>query len=298
MRYGGHETFTIREGWLSKALTLLKSNPDLFFNKVKLANALGVGVNMGKSIEHWLLATKLVTKIPLQEARTLNEKYRVTEIGKIIREHDPFMTLEETWWLLHINMVQNPEYSATWDWFFNDFAELKFDKSRIIQNILAKEKTQSSRPPSQNTIERDVSCFLNTYAQTIPRGIKDPEEEYICPFTELQLMIHQKNSGSYEFNRKPRKLRPEIFLYSLNTILGNEAKPHDVTLSWMNKQRSGPLYTLCLTSEGLFDLALESQNILDKKYNYSIRSLAGDRQIVYTNPGNDKLLSRMYKELA
>lgn len=111
-------------------------------------------------------------------------------------------------------------------------------------------------------------------------------------------MIHQKNSGSYEFNRKPRKLRPEIFLYSLNTILGNEAKPHDVTLSWMNKQRSGPLYTLCLTSEGLFDLALESQNILDKKYNYSIRSLAGDRQIVYTNPGNDKLLSRMYKELA
>lgn len=140
MRYGGHETFTIREGWLSKALTLLKSNPDLFFNKVKLANALGVGVNMGKSIEHWLLATKLVTKIPLQEARTLNEKYRVTEIGKIIREHDPFMTLEETWWLLHINMVQNPEYSATWDWFFNDFAELKFDKSRIIQNILAKEK--------------------------------------------------------------------------------------------------------------------------------------------------------------
>lgn len=300
MRYGGHETFTIREGWLSKALTLLEKDPGKFFDKVDLANALGVGVNMGKSIEHWLLATKLVTKIPLQEIRKekKEKKYNLTELGSIIHEHDPYMTLEETWWLLHINMVQNPEYSATWDWFFNDFTELKFDKSRIIQKIMAKEKTLSSRPPSQNTIERDVSCFLNTYAQTIPRGIKDPEEEYVCPFTELQLMIHQKNSGSYELNRKPRKLRPEIFLYSLNTLLGDEIKPHDVTLSWLSKQRSGPIQTLCLTSEGLFDLALESQNTLEKQYNYSIRSLAGDRQIVYTNPGNSELLSTMYEELA
>lgn len=298
MRYGGHQTFTIREGWLSKALTLLKKAPENFFNKVVLANSLGVGVNMGKSIEHWLLATKLVTKIPLQEARVLEVKYKITELGNIIHEHDPFMTLEETWWLLHINMVQNPTYSATWDYFFNDFTELKFDKTQIIQKIHVKEKTQSNRPPSQNTLERDVSCFLNTYAQTIPRGVKDPEEDYICPFTELQLMVHQKNSGLYELNRKPKRLRPEIFLYSMNTLLGNEIKPHDVTLSWMNKQRSGPLQTLSLTSEGLFDLALECQSKLDKIYSYSIRSLAGDRQIVYTNPGNSVLLSKMYKELA
>ena len=80
MRYGGHETFTIREGWLSKALTLLQDEPKVFFDKVELANALGVGVNMGKSIEHWLLATKLVTKIPLQEAREEKKKYNLTDL--------------------------------------------------------------------------------------------------------------------------------------------------------------------------------------------------------------------------
>ena len=48
-------------GWLSKALTLLR-RAEYSLIKVELANALG-GVNM-KSIEHWLLAAKLVTKIP------------------------------------------------------------------------------------------------------------------------------------------------------------------------------------------------------------------------------------------
>ena len=298
MRYGGHETFTIREGWLSKALTLLQDEPKVFFDKVELANALGVGVNMGKSIEHWLLATKLVTKIPLQEAREEKKKYNLTDLGLLIHKYDPYMTLEESWWLLHINMVRNPEYAATWDWFFNEFTDLKFDKLKIIHKLLSKEEAQTGRAPSQNTLDRDVSCFLNTYAQTIPRGVKDPEEEYVCPFVELQLMTHQKKSGTYELNRRSRRLRPEIFLYTLNLLLGDEKKSYAATLTWLSKERSGPLQALCLTSEGLFDLAMESQGALRKPYNYSIQSLAGDRQIVYTNPGNTVLLSKMYEELA
>jgi hypothetical protein len=297
MRFGGHETFTLREGWLVKGLNLLLDNPKAFFDKNDLANALGVGVNMGKSIEHWLLATKLVTKNPLQTAREKGIKYELTELAQVIHKHDPFMTQEETWWILHMKMIQNPDYAATWDWFFNDYGEMKFDKIRLIKRLMDREKTLFKKMPSRNTIERDISCFLNTYAQPIPREIKDPEEDYGCPFQELRLMNHQKNSGTYELLRRPRKICPELFLYSLSQTNGEIIGSHDFTLSFLSKQRSGPLQAFCLSSEGLFELAMEVEQSA-AQYGYSIRSLAGDRQIVFSNPGTVTLLSNMYKAIA
>ena len=41
MRFGGHETFTIREGWLHKGLKLLTKNPDLLLDEY-VADRLGV----------------------------------------------------------------------------------------------------------------------------------------------------------------------------------------------------------------------------------------------------------------
>lgn len=297
MRFGGHETFTLREGWLVKGINLILQDPKAFFDKNDLANALGVGVNMGKSIEHWLLATKLVIKNPLPIAREKGAKYELTDVAKVIHKYDPYMTQEETWWVLHMNMVQNPDFAATWDWFFNDYGEAKFDKVRLIQKLLEREKASNKKTPSRNTIERDVTCFLNTYAQSIPREIKDPEEDYGSPFQDLQLMNHQKNSGIFELLRRPRKIFPELFIYSLNQTIGDEIGSHDITLSWLTKQRSGPLQTFGLSSEGLFDLAL-SVEPLSRKYNYSVRSLAGDRQIVYSNPGTVQVLTKMYEALA
>jgi hypothetical protein len=296
MRFGGHETFTLREGWLVKGVNLLKTNPSVFFDKNELAYALGVGVNMGRSIEHWLLATKLVTKLPLKEAREKETKYQLTELALLIDECDPYMIQEETWWVLHLNLVQNPEYAATWDWFFNDFGETKFEKPLLIQKLINKEQSTSKKTPSKNTIERDVTCFLSTYAYSVSREVKDPEEDYGSPFQELRLISYQRNSGTYELLRRPRKINPELFLYSLNKIVGEKLGSLDITLSWLNKQRGGPLQIFGLTSEGLFELAVSLESIAEK-YNYSIRTLAGDRQILYTNPGSIELLTKMYEGL-
>lgn len=76
-RFGGHETFCVREGWLPKALGLLKSKTDLFKNPLA-CDHLGVGRNMAKSIDHWLRATCLVKK----ESRDSNPT--ITDLGKLI----------------------------------------------------------------------------------------------------------------------------------------------------------------------------------------------------------------------
>ena len=58
MRFGGHETFAIREGWLHKGLRLLRDHPERLVAE-EAADWLGVGRNMAKAIRHWLVATGL-----------------------------------------------------------------------------------------------------------------------------------------------------------------------------------------------------------------------------------------------
>ena len=56
MKFSGHETFAIREGWLHKGLKLLIEEPELLYDEY-VADWLGVGKNMSRSIRHWLVVT-------------------------------------------------------------------------------------------------------------------------------------------------------------------------------------------------------------------------------------------------
>ena len=117
MRFGGHETFSVREGWLFKGLRMLIEDPDLLGDEF-VADHLGVGRNMAKSIRHWLVATELAYR---GEGRVHNKTpLRVTELGRLVNDHDPYFLEIGTWWALHANLVRNRDDAATWVWFFND----------------------------------------------------------------------------------------------------------------------------------------------------------------------------------
>ena len=61
MKFSGHETFAIREGWLHKGLKLLIEDPELLYDEY-VADFLGVGKNMSRSIRHWLDVTGLAQR--------------------------------------------------------------------------------------------------------------------------------------------------------------------------------------------------------------------------------------------
>lgn len=295
MRFGGHQTFVVREGWLSKALELLEHNPEAFARK-DLADYLGVGANMAKSIEHWIVATGLATKVPTKEVHKTGIKYKRTAVGDLIWEHDPYLTSEETWWLLHLNVVNDYENAVTWNWFFNEFSEQRFEKAHLVSKLLQKEKSTQSRVPSEKTLERDVSCFLNTYSQPVPREKKDPEEDLGSPFQELRLMSALKSSGTYELHRRSRSIAPEVLIYSILKVLDTEKDRTDFSFTWLTRQRSGPLQTLALTADSLFEQLMGLEQEADQ-YDFSVRGLAGDRQITLRKPTIDELLSSLYARL-
>lgn len=295
MRYGGHQTFPVREGWLHKALDLLDRDRKAFAQR-DLADALGVGSNMAKSIEHWIVATGLASKRSTKEVHDLGIKYDLTDVGRVIWRHDPYLTLDETWWILHINLVNDVANATTWDWFFNEVSDYRFDKTQLVSRLLRRERQSVTKPASESTIERDVTCFLNTYAVPVPREKKDPEEDLGSPFQELRLMSALKNSGTFELHRRSRSVMPEVLVYSILPLFDSDAEHVDFSFSWLTKQRSGPLQSLALTTESLFEQIMELEQTAEA-FGFAVRGLAGDRQLTFRRPARGELLAQMYERL-
>ena len=57
--FSGHETFSLRHGWLKKGVDCVSQKPD-FFSTERAMIELGVGKNMVQSIRHWCLATQVL----------------------------------------------------------------------------------------------------------------------------------------------------------------------------------------------------------------------------------------------
>src|SRR5688572_17236500 len=101
MKFAGHETFAIREGWLHKGLKLLRSSPELLHDPY-VADWLGVGRNMGKSIKHWLIATGLAN---VSGGSGKQLQLVSTQLGDLIASRDPYFVQIGTWWALHIELI-------------------------------------------------------------------------------------------------------------------------------------------------------------------------------------------------
>ena len=83
-RFKGHESFILREGWLNKGLTEVKSNPKVF-TEFYGADALGVGPNMAKSIRYWLKTAGLT-----KDDKSIGGVC-LTPLGELVYEKDPYI---------------------------------------------------------------------------------------------------------------------------------------------------------------------------------------------------------------
>ncbi len=275
MKFSGHETFAIREGWLHKGLKLLIEDPELLFDEY-VADWLGVGKNMSRSIRHWLEVTGLAVR---KRANGRQTRLEVTELGRLIYDRDPYFIEIGTWWALHINLV-NPENQAfTWTWFFNHFSHSRFERAMCIDRL--SRYLQQDRKLSPRTIERDVACLLHSYARHIPIEHKDPEEALECPFVELGLMSYFHTSRYYQVHQGEKAVPTYLLGYALSKAFV-EARTGQGTVNISVREAAtspgGPGRAFALTSESLFALALKAEK---KNLNEDIRVLgfAGDRRI-------------------
>ena len=124
MRFGGHETFALGPGWLTKGLFLVAGADDLVRNSDQASDAMGVGRNMSKSIRWWLGRCGLVHR----PARL--QPLQMTELDQAVLAHDPYLARLATWWLLHIELTAgSPE--DVFSWFFGDRRDARFTREGL-----------------------------------------------------------------------------------------------------------------------------------------------------------------------
>lgn len=302
MRFGGHQTFFLREGWLAKGLALLREEPEAFDDPY-VADRLGVGRNMAKSIEHWLLATGLAEKTERRGRGRRGDQPRltVTALGEVVAEYDQWFLDPGTWWFLHVNLVRTPGHAGTWHWFFNHYASSRFERATMVAQLEQHESKSSRRTTARKTLERDVSCLLGSYAVEVPYRRKDPEEEIDCPFQELRIIRHFRASGYYELNRRRKSVPRNVLLYALQApaLMANNQStgPVDVALHDLQRMEGGPAQVLALSSDALFEHLVELEaNNTDGAL--AMSGLAGDRQLRFDRTPSPELLARHFDLVA
>jgi len=213
--FSGHETFVFRYGWMKKAVDACTDDPKAFGEDDAIVK-LGVGKNMVRSIRHWGLATGVIE----EELGSRGTMLRPTELGEFLfgrGGQDQYLEDPNTLWLLHWNILSNPQRCTTWHMAFNALPSNEFTRDQLTHRIEEEVRRRNSKAmPSGNTLKRDVEIFMRTY---IParnsRGVV-AEDSLDCPLVELYLLEEVPGSDAIQMRRGPKiTLSNHIFAYTL-----------------------------------------------------------------------------------
>jgi hypothetical protein len=212
--FSGHETFVFRYAWLKKAADAVLADPAVFARDEGMVR-LGVGKNMVRSIRFWALAARVIEEVP----RSRGAQVALSALGQRLfgpGGRDPYLEDPNSLWLLHWNLVTNEARSTTWTWVFNLLPANEFTRDALTVFLEIETQRRGVRPPSENSLRRDIDCFVRTYTPARNSKGSVPEDSLDCPLTELGLILDDRASGIYRFKRgSQRSLSDEVFLFCL-----------------------------------------------------------------------------------
>ncbi|MEW5819220.1 MAG: DUF4007 family protein [Cyanobacteriota bacterium] len=281
--FSGHETFTFRYSWLPKAVKALadEKKPSCLFSEDNALISLGVGKNMVKSIKHWCLLTDLIEE-PKGKKYSAKKYYQPTDLAKLIflseDKGDPYLEDPATLWLLHWNIATKSERATTWYWAFNNLNRSDFTKKILYKDLmkLAKEKDADI---AENTIKRDIDCFMRMYVPSKITKSTNIEEVLDCPLVDLDLIRELDDHETYEFVKSEKSNLPiEIFAYCLMEFWENHF-PHFESLNIEDIQykANSPGKIFKLTEDSTVSRLMELSELTEQKLHFD--ETAGLKQI-------------------
>ncbi len=213
LAFSGHETFTVRHGWLAKAVDAIQKDGEAFASENAMTD-LGVGKNMVRSIRHWALATGMLNETP----GTRGANLYVTELGELIFDErsglDRFNEDPSTLWLIHWRLATNERRSTTWSWAFNLMSSIDFTREGLQDLLQSELHRRNVVGPSEGSLKRDVDCFIRSYVRDSTTRVSEDALE--CPLADISLIQGSTDRMLYTFNRGAQpSLTDTIFAYAL-----------------------------------------------------------------------------------
>ncbi len=242
VRFKGHESFIIREGWLTKGLREVKRNPKVFCENYG-ADALGVGPNMAKAIRYWLKCSGLTDE-------SVRAIVRLTDFGEMVFRKDPYFEKMFSLWAIHCNIANNRAQATAWQLFFNEFEYEEFTREELEQKMMGMAgNAAGQKKVAQRSVKDDCDAILRMYSQKAPKN-SDPEEKNVSPFGALELLEETEEGFSKE---QPRldKLPAEIVLYLMAGKMGDGT---GTSIEELLHMPGGPGKILNLKRTGLMEM--------------------------------------------
>lgn len=204
-----HESFSIREGWLAKGIRTIKEDSKAF-SSADATDILGIGTNMVKSLKYWMSATCLIEEN--------NRSITLSKFGELIDKYDPYLEDNFSWWLIHLKMILNIEDSYIYNLFFNKCTMKVFSKRDIFEQI-SQILNNNKLEYSENILQDEVNMIIKTYS--IDEKIDNPENNFICPLSELNL-IKKVDINAYERVKPDFRNLNYLIVYYLIIILSED----------------------------------------------------------------------------
>ena len=307
--FSGHQTFPFRYTWLKKGIDAVIADPTVFSSE-NASVTLGVGKNMVASIRHWCRVSRLIeegTGQPEQLTMSLGEKGTVYQRGQFAPTHlgkaifgenglDPYLDDPATLWLIHWQIATNTNQATAWYWAFNISRGNQFTPPIFAREVhkWAQQQKQSMRPVSENTLQRDVNCFIRTYCQS-RHSDAVIEETFDCPLAELNLIAELPDGSGYEFQRGDKETLPlEIVAWALETFWRSRFSRRDsLSFSDLMYAPSSPGRIFRLDEDTMTTYLENLEQLTDGAFHYNETS--GLKQ-VYRHRDSDQmeLLKRYY----
>ena len=293
--FSGHETFPCRYTWLKKGIDAVRGKPTIFADD-SATITLGVGKNMVRSIHHWCQVTGLIEF----GEKDLNNRRRFvpTELGDRTFADDgfdPYLEDAATLWLIHWQLATNANRATTWFWAFSVFSQNEFGRDTFTSELINWTERNTRNRISENSIKRDVDCFLRTYVPSRLTKTTMMEDTFDCPLVELDLISNSPDGKIYRFHRGPKPSLPtEIFAVALSEFWDTYFSENN-TLTFANIAYSekSPGRTFQLDEDTLVEYLEGLENLTDGAFRYDetagVKQVYRDRKIAST-----ELLYRYY----
>ena len=293
--FSGHETFPFRYTWLKKGVDAVTTDPAVFTSD-RATITLGVGKNMVRSIRHWCITAGLI------RAKADRTQFEPTDLGKAIFADDgldPYLEDTATLWLIHAQLAVNANRATTWYWAFGVFAQNEFRKERFTSDLIDWSEKNGANRISENSIKRDVDCFLRTYVPSRLTKGAILEDTFNCPLVELGIISDSADELTYQFHRGPKDSLPSgVFAAALSQFW--ESKFHDrnsLALGEIAYSPGSPGQLFKLDVDSVVQYLEEVEALTDSALRYDetagLKQVYRDRKIE-----SIKLLHRYYKQCA
>lgn len=234
-----HETFSIREGWLEKAINIFNDNPTCF-SKDNGPRSLGIGTNMVKSLRYWCTASKLISFNP-------HKGNKFNELGEFLLEKDRYLEELNSWWLIHLYLVTNFNDAPVLNTFFN--LEInKFDKEQL-SNMIKNKLENDYEIGAESSLESDVSIALKSY---FSNDCSNPENNLDCPLSKLNLLEMIDRKTYIKKQPKYNSIDYRVIYCCIVNFVYNDINNNSFNLEDLYEKNNNPLRIFNISKSSLY----------------------------------------------